>query len=383
MNEQEKEIQKYKEQGKGKKKKGQIAAEPERIKIDETKMIGSPDMLTSDEKRKFTLSAMARKFGTVGILAVIIGPLGSLLSLGAAEMIYSKYMLGASFNEMIATFYRPFVYTCTCIFFGVTVISWLVFHFVFSDKKGLIIRADDKIVEAGMEPVEIPRLDIDRNRFIDAFYHLKTPYKLSYVLIAAALAVLLFVSVVVFQGAAKQKVLTDSQRKEAAERIDKSLAGLDYSSKSKVMAFVDHRTYTYNGITMTIEIDENGKVLDASYMLKYNGKFTIDQIDKLKSSGVKKEFETLHATTKDYKDLFVYPTVTEVPVKFSNYMTNYIDNIREKSAWEGKQECKVGDDEYIMHCKVSYSEGKKKGQDDDTMKIAYEIQKKNFKRTQW
>ena len=383
MNEQEKEIQKYKEQGKGKKKKGQIAAEPERIKIDETKMIGSPDMLTSDEKRKFTLSAMARKFGTVGILAVIIGPLGSLLSLGAAEMIYSKYMLGASFNEMIATFYRPFVYTCTCIFFGVTVISWLVFHFVFSDKKGLIIRADDKIVEAGMEPVEIPRLDIDRNRFIDAFYHLKTPYKLSYVLIAAALAVLLFVSVVVFQGAAKQKVLTDSQRKEAAERIDKSLAGLDYSSKSKVMAFVDHRTYTYNGITMTIEIDENGKVLDASYMLKYNGKFTIDQIDKLKSSGVKKEFETLHATTKDYKDLFVYPTVTEVPVKFSNYMTNYIDNIREKSAWEGKQECKIGDDEYIMHCKVSYSEGKKKGQDDDTMKIAYEIQKKNFKRTQW
>lgn len=383
MNEQEKEIQKYKEQGKGKKKKGQIAAEPERIKIDETKMIGSPDMLTNDEKRKFTLSAMARKFGTVGILAVIIGPLGSLLSLGAAEMIYSKYMLGASFNEMIATFYRPFVYTCTCIFFGVTVISWLVFHFVFSDKKGLIIRADDKIVEAGMEPVEIPRLDIDRNRFIDAFYHLKTPYKLSYVLIAAALAVLLFVSVVVFQGAAKQKVLTDSQRKEAAERIDKSLAGLDYSSKSKVMAFVDHRTYTYNGITMTIEIDENGKVLDASYMLKYNGKFTIDQIDKLKSSGVKKEFETLHATTKDYKDLFVYPTVTEVPVKFSNYMTNYIDNIREKSAWEGKQECKVGDDEYIMHCKVSYSEGKKKGQDDDTMKIAYEIQKKNFKRTQW
>ena len=134
---------------------------------------------------------------------------------------------------------------------------------------------------------------------------------------------------------------------------------------------------------MTIEIDENGKVLDASYMLKYNGKFTIDQIDKLKSSGVRKEFEKLHATTKDYKDLFVYPTVTEVPVKFSNYMTNYIDNIREKSEWEGKQECKVGDDEYIMHCKDSYSEGKKKGQDDDTMKIAYEIQKKNFKRTQW
>ena len=383
MNEQEKEIQKYKEQGKGKKKKGQIAAEPERIKIDETKMIGSPDMLTSDERKRFTLSAMARKFGTVGILAVIIGPLGSLLSLGAAEMIFSKYMLGASFNEMIATFYRPFVYTCTGIFFGVTAISWLVFHFVFSDKKDLIIRADDKIVEAGMEPVEIPRLDIDRNRFIDAFYHLKTPYKLSYVLIAAALAVLLFVSVVVFQGAAKQKVLTDSQRKEAAERIDKSLADLDYSSTSKVMAFVDHRTYTYNGITMTIEIDENGKVLDASYMLKYNGKFTIDQIDKLKSSGVRKEFEKLHATTKDYKDLFVYPTVTEVPVKFSNYMTNYIDNIREKSEWEGKQECKVGDDEYIMHCKVSYSEGKKKGQDDDTMKIAYEIQKKNFKRTQW
>lgn len=384
MNEQEKEIQKYKEQGKGKKKKGQIAAEPERIKIEEEKMIGSPDMLSAEEKKNFTLSAMARKFGTVGILAVIIGPLGSLLSLGAVEMIYSNYMLGASFNEMIATFYRPFIYTCTGVFFGVTIISWLVFHFVFSDKKELIVRADDKIVEAGMEPVEIPRQDIDRNRLIDAFYHLKTPYRLSYVLIAAAIAVLIFESVVVFQAAAKQKVLTDSQRKEAAERIDNSLSGLDYSSTSEVMAFVDHRQYTYNGITMTIEIDENGKVLDASYMLKYNGKFTIDEIEKLKSSGVIKEFEKLHATTKDYKDLFVYPTVTEVPIRFSDYMTNYIDNIREKSAWDGTQECKVGDDEYIMHCKVSYSEGKdKNSQKDDTMKISYEIQKKNFKRTQW
>ena len=35
MNEQEKEIQKYKEQGRGKKKKGQIAAEPEKYKIGE------------------------------------------------------------------------------------------------------------------------------------------------------------------------------------------------------------------------------------------------------------------------------------------------------------------------------------------------------------
>ena len=70
--------------------------------------------------------------------------LGSLLSLGAVEMIFSKYMLGASFNEMIATFYRPFIYTCAGIFFGVVGIAWLVHHFVFSDKKGLIIRADDK-----------------------------------------------------------------------------------------------------------------------------------------------------------------------------------------------------------------------------------------------
>ena len=87
MNDQEKEIQKYKEQGRGTKKKGQIAAEPEKYKIDETKMIGTPDMLSSDEKTRYTISAMARKFGTIGILAVIIGPLGSLLSLGAAEML--------------------------------------------------------------------------------------------------------------------------------------------------------------------------------------------------------------------------------------------------------------------------------------------------------
>ena len=134
MNDQEKEIQKYKEQGRGKKKKGQIAAEPEKYKIDETKMIGSPDMLSAEEKRNYTLNAMARKFGTVGILAVIIGPLGSLLSLGATEMIFSRYMLGASFNEMIATFYRPFIYTCGIVFFAIVGISWLVYHFVYSDK---------------------------------------------------------------------------------------------------------------------------------------------------------------------------------------------------------------------------------------------------------
>lgn len=384
LNDQEKEIQKYKEQGRGKKKKGQIAAEPEKYKIDESKMIGTPDMLTASEKRRFIISAMARKFGTVGILAVIIGPLGSLLSLGAVEMIYSKYMLGHSFNEMISSFYRPFIYTCTIIFFGIVVVSWLVHHFVFANKKGLIIRADDKIVEAGMEPVEIPRTDPDRNRFIEAFYKIKVPYQLAYILVAAAIAVLVFESVIVFQAAAKQKVITDNARAEVAERIENSLSGLEHTTDSKVMAFVDHRTYTYNGITLTVEIDENGKVLDASYMLKYNGKFKVSEIDKLKSSGIKKEFETLHATTKEYKDLFVYPTVTEVPVKFSDYMINYIDNIREKSAWDGDQECKIGDDEYVMHCKVAYSEGKdKNSQDDDTMKIDYEIQKKNFKRTQW
>ena len=107
-------------------------------------------------------------------------------------------------------------------------------------------------------------------------------------------------------------------------------------------------------------------------------------VEKLKSEGVRKEFQKLQDTTKDYKELFVYPTVSEVPVKFSDYMLNYIDNIREKSEWEGKQECKIGEDDYVMHCKVSYSEGKDKAsQDDDKMTVSYEIQKKNFKRTQW
>ena len=385
MNDQEKEIQKYKEQGRGKKKKGQIAAEPEKYKIDETKMIGSPDMLSTEEKRNFTLSAMARKFGTIGILAVIIGPLGSLLSLGAVEMIFSKYMLGASFNEMIATFYRPFIYTCAGVFFGIVGIAWLVHHFVFSDKKDLIIRADDKIVEAGMEPVEIPRLDRDRNRFIDAFYHLKTPYKLSYILIAAAVAALIFESIVVFQAAAKQKVITDTARAEVTARLEESLSGFDHQSEDKVMAFVDRHTFKINGrITMIIDIDENGKVLDSSYLVRYKGKYTVKELEKMKSEGVRKEFEEIHKTTADYKDLFVYPTVTEVPVVFSDYMLNYIDNIREKSEWEGTQESTIGSDDYIMHCKVSYSEGKDKAsQDDDKMTVSYEIQKKNFKRTQW
>ena len=383
MNEKEKEIQKYKEQGRGKKKKGQIAAEPEKYKIDEEKMIGSPDMLTADEKKRFIISAMARKVGTIGILAIIIGPLGTLLSLGAVEMMYSKYMLGASFNEMIATFYRPFIYTCTGVFFGIVGIAWLFHHFVYSDKKGLIVRADDKIVEAGMEPVEIPRQDKDRNRFIEAFYHIKTPYHLTYILIAAAIAVLVLESVIVFQAAAKQKVITDTAREEVAGRIEKSLEEFDHTTESKVMSFVDRRTYKIGNVTMVIDIDENGKVLDASYMLRYSGKYTVKELEKLKSEGVLEEIKKVHGTTKEYKDLFVYPTVTEVPVKFSDYMTNYIDNIREKSSWTGKQECKVGDDKYTMHCKVSYSEGKKKGQDDDRMTVSYEIQKKDFKRTQW
>ena len=97
MNDQEKEIQKYKEQGRGKKKKHQLAPEPEKYKIDESKMIGSPDMLTAEEKKNFVLNAMARHVGVIGILAIIIGPLGTLLSLGVVEMIYSKYVLGASF----------------------------------------------------------------------------------------------------------------------------------------------------------------------------------------------------------------------------------------------------------------------------------------------
>ena len=383
MNDQEKEIQKYKEQGR-KKKKGQIAAEPEKYVIEEDKMIGSPDMLTADEKRRFLISAMSRKFGTAGILAVIIGPLAMLLSLGAAEMMYSSYTLGASFNKMAADFYRPFFYVCTGFFFAVVALAWIVHHFVYSDKKNLIVRADDKIVEAGMEPVVIPRLEKDRNRLIEAFYKVKPPYHLSYVLFVLAIAALLFGSVVVFRAAAEQKVITDKARDEVAARIEDSLSGFDHTTESSIMTFVDRRTYKVGNVTMTIDIDENGKVLDSSYMLRYSGKYKAKQLDELKAEGVIKEFQTLQDTTKEYKDLFVYPTVTEVPVQFSDYMVNYIDNIREESSWDGEQECKVGDDEYIMHCGVSYSEGKDKAsKDDDRMTITYEIQKKDFKRTQW
>ena len=385
MNDQEKEIQKYKEQGFKKKKKHQLAPEPEKYKIDKTKMIGSPDMLTEEERKNFIINAMARHVGVVGILAIIIGPLGPLLSLGVAQMIYSKYILGASFEAMIAAFYRPYIYTSTGIFFAIVFGAWLVYHFVYVNKKALIIRADDKIVEAGMEPVEIPRLDKDRNALIEAFYHLKVPYKLASVLIVAAVAVLIIESIVVFQAGAKQKVITDTARAEVSERIEKSLEGFDHTSEDKVMSFVDRHTYKINDrLTMIIDIDENGKVLDASYMLRYSAKYTVEELDELKSEGVRKEFEDVHATTKSYSDLFVYPTVTEVPVQFSDYMLNYIDNIREKSEWEGEQEATVGDDDYIMHCRVKYSEGKDKAsKEDDRMTIGYEIQLKNFKRTQW
>ncbi len=385
MNDQEKEINKYKEQGRGKKKKHQLAAEPEKYKIDQSKMIGSPDMLSDDERKKFTMSAMSRHVGVIGILAIIIGPLGTLLSLGVVEMIYSNYVLGASFEEMIATFYRPFIYTMTGVYFGIVMIAWLVYHFAYVNKKALIIRADDKIVEAGMEPVEIPRLDKDRNALIEAFYHLKMPYKFAYILIAAALVLLVAESVVVFQAGAKQKEITDSARAEVTERMEKSLEGFDHTSEDKVMSFVDRHTFTINDrVTMIVDIDENGKVLDASYMLRYKGKYTVAELEELKSEGVRKEIEDIHATTKAYSDLFVYPTVTEVPVQFSDYMLNYIDNIREKSEWEGEQEATVGKDDYIMHCMVKYSEGKdKESKDDDKMTVSYEIQLKNFKRTQW
>ena len=385
LNDQEKEIKKYKEQGRGKKKKGQIAAEPEKIKIDQEKMIGSPEMLTQSEKQKFAISAMARKFGTVGLLAFIIGPLGSLISLGFIWVVYSQYVLGASFNEMVDSFYRPFVFTCMGIFAGIFVLSWIVHHFVYSDKKDLIVRADDMIVEAGMEPVEIPRTDKDKNTLIESFYHLKTPYFITNILVIAALVCLVFESVIVYQAAAKQKAITDSARKTSYERIDKSLEGMDHTSSHKVMSFVDRLTFRYNDhINMIIDLNADGTVLDASYMIRYTGKYKVKDLEKLKSEGVRKEFQTLQDTTKDYKDLFVYPTVTEVPVKFSDYMLNYIDNIREKSEWEGNQECKIKDDDYVMHCKVSYSEGKNKSsKDDDRMTVTYNIQKKNFKRTQW
>ena len=385
MNDQEKEIQKYKEQGVKKKKKHQLAPEPEKYIIDQTKMIGSPDMLTDDERKKFTMNAMARHVGIVGILAVIIGPLGTLLSLGVAQMVYSNYFLGASFEAMISAFYRPYIYITTGVFFGIVAVAWLVYHFAYVNKKALIIRADDKIVEAGMEPVEIPRLDKDRNTLIEAFYHLKVPYKLANIILVAAVAVLIVESVVVFQAGAKQKVITDNARAEVSARIEKSLEGFDHTSDDKIMSFVERHTYTIDDhLKMIIDIDENGKVLDSSYMLRYSAKYDVAQLEKLKSEGVRGEFEAVHATTKSYSDLFVYPTVTEVPVQFSDYMLNYIDNIREKSEWEGDQEATVGSDDYIMHCKVKYSEGKDKAsKDDDRMSISYEIQLKNFKRTQW
>lgn len=385
MNDQEKEIKKYKEQGRGKKKKGQIAPEPEKYKVDQGKMIGSPDMLSRDELRRFTISAMARKFGTVGILALIIGPLGALLSLGFVWVAYSRYVMGSSFNEMVDSFYRPFIFTCMGVFAGVFILSWVVHHFVYSDKKALIVRADDKIVEAGMEPVEIPRQDKDKNKLIESFYHLRPPYYLANILIIAALACLIFESIIVYQAAAKQKGITDNARKEAAARIEKSLDGIKHTSNHKVMSFVDRYTYKCdNKITMTIDLNEDGTVLDASIMLRYNGKFTVKDLEKLKAKGVRAEFQKLQDTTKDYKDLFVYPTVTDVPVQFSDYMMNYIDNIREKSEWEGDQEYTAGGDDYVMHCAVKYSEGKSKSsKDDDKMTVRYEIQKKNFKRTQW
>ena len=385
MNDQEKEIKKYKEQGRGKKKKGQIAAEPEKIKIDKEKMIGDPSMLTKDEKTRFIISAMARKFGTIGLLAFIIGPLGSLISLGFVWVVYSGYVLGSSFNKMVDSFYRPFIFTCMGVFAGIFVLSWLVHHFVYSNKKALIVRADDKIVEAGMEPVEIPRTDKDKNTLIEAFYHIKVPYFITYILVIAAILCLIFESLIVYQAAAKQKSITDSARKATLERIDKSLSGMDHTSSHKVMSFVDRLTFRYNDrINMIIDLNADGTVLDASYMVRYTGKYKVSELKKLKSEGVRKEFQDLQDTTKDYKDLFVYPTVTEVPVKFSDYMLNYIDNIREKSEWEGNQECKIGKDAYVMHCKVSYNEGKNKSsQNDDRMTVTYNIQKKNFKRTRW
>ena len=385
MNEQEKEIQKYKEQEYKKKKKHQLAPEPEKYKIDESKMIGTPDMLTDNERKMFKLNSMARHFGVVGILATIIGPLGSIISLGAAQVIFSKYVMGAHFNEMVDNFYRPFIYTFTGIFFAVVGIAWIVYHFAYVNKKALIIRADDKIVEAGMEPVEIPRLDKDRNTLINAFYHLKTPYKIANVLYIVAIAALVFGSVVVFKATIEQKGITDKVRAEVTQRLEESLAGFDHTSEDKVMSFVDRHTFTVNDrMTYIIDIDENGKVLDSSYMVRYSAVYNVAELDELGSEGVRKEFEDLHATTKSYSDLFVYPSVTEVPVKFSDYMLNYIDNIREKSEWEGDQECRIGDDEYLMHCSVKYSEGKNKAStDDDKMTITYEPQLKNFKRTQW
>ena len=385
VNDQEKQIEKYKEQGFKKKKKHQLAPEPEKYKIDQSKMIGSPDMLTEEERRNFKINAMARHVGVMGILAIIIGPLMTLISLGVVQMIFSEYILGASFEKMIATFYRPYIITVIGVFFGIVGIAWLVYHFVYVNKKALIIRADDKIVEAGMEPVEIPRLDKDRNALIEAFYHVHPPYKLAYILIAAAIAVLIIESIVVFQAGARQKVITDTAREEVRARIEETLKDLDHTSEHKVMSFVDRHTYTINGnLKYIIDIDENGKVLDASYMQRYNAKYTLAELEELGSEGVRKEFEAVHETSKPYSDLFVYPTVTEVPVQFSDYMMNYIDNIREKSEWEGEQEATVGNDDYIMHCYVKYSEGKDKAsKDDDKMTVSYEIQLKDFTRTQW
>lgn len=384
MREEEKEITKYKEQGRGKKKKHQIAAEPEKYHIEEDKMIGSPDMLSDKEKKHFLVNAFARRMGLCWLLSVLILPFGSLLALGFANVFYGNYVLGNEFNKMLDAIYRPFAYTAMVSCGVLLLISWLVYHFVYSDNRRLIIRANDHLVEKDIEPVLIPRRDGDKINLVSAFYKLKPPYIIAHIIPVICAILLVFITFVVMRSAMQQKVITDEARKDVKKEITEAFDGYKLKESHKVMAFVERNIYHIGDhAKMTIDIDENGRVLDSSYMVRFSAVYPRKDLDKLKSKGVLKEMQDIYARTKKFKDLFYYPEVTDVPVEFSDYMVNYIDNIREKSKWSKGYEHKAGDHTYITHCKVSYDEGKSKAEEDDKMKIVYHVQQKDFERTKW
>jgi len=384
LNEQEKELAKYKEQGAGTKKKHQLAPVPDKYDLEKEKMIGSPDMMTDQEKRTYVRSAMARRCAYYSFFCMLLVTFGGLLVLGAAFILYDHYMMGTHFNEMVRTFYRPFELISFVATFAMLIISGLFIRFTYSDKRGLIIRANDKMVEEGIEPVVIPRRDGDKNKVIEAFYKIKPPYKALLPVFAIAAALLIWCGIQVFGAATEQKQITDSTREGASKKIEATYKPEGVKYEHKVMAFVDRYQYKIGDhIRMVIDLDENGRVLDSSYMIRYYGTYTVKDVDKMKSGGILKELAGIQEKTGAFKELFYYPEVTKTPVKFSDYMINYIDNIREKSEWEKNYEYKVGGHTYITHCKVSYSEGKKKGKDDDRMKIKYEIQQKDFTRTKW
>ena len=384
MRDEEKKLQKYKEQGAGTKKKHQVAPEPEKYHIEKEKMIGTPDMLEPDEKNKFMINSFMRTFGLSWLFTVLVLPLGVLLEVGAANVLYSEYMLGDIFNKMIREFFRPVMLWSLIIIIVMAFGSLIVMKFIYSDKKRLIIKANDALVDKGLEPVLIPRRESDRNKLISEFYKVKPPYFLCRLIPVIAAVMLVFSGFRVFEAAEAQKKATDEGRARAAAMIEKSFDGYELKTKDTIMSFVDrHEYWIGDHAKMIIDIDENGMVLDASYMIRLSASYPYKDLEKMKAKDVEKELQDIYARTKGFKELFVYPEVTEVPVVFSDYMNNYIDNIREKSEWEKDYEQKAGSHIYICHCKVSYSEGKKKDTSDDKLHVTYDVQQKNFERTRW